>query len=38
MIGGRVFNASKAASTLKKAGFPEVANLGSWRRIQSLLS
>jgi phage shock protein E len=24
-------------SILKRAGFPEVANLGSWRRIQSLL-
>ena len=25
-------------STLKRAGFTEVANLGSWRRIHSLLS
>ena len=25
-------------SVLKRAGFPEVANLGSWRRIHSLLS
>ena len=25
-----------AVSLLKKAGFPEVANLGSWRRIQGL--
>jgi rhodanese-related sulfurtransferase len=29
---------SLAVSFLKKAGFTEVANLGSWRRIQSLLS
>ncbi len=27
-----------AVSTLKRAGFTEVANLGSWRRIASLLA